>query len=339
MAKVLLILTLFSMTCLAEQVQFDSRVSPWVTFDVSSSAKSFLIGLETSSETSLYVADLVDPNGKVYVQSNYGTASAARIPPFLYSTLRAFNRITQVTKGLGSVLVPNRDTEEVIATGTWRMRIGAMGEIKKAHFSVEESLGLRPQRLAFKVQLDEAALFPDEAVMQEILQSVIDLYKRYEIDLELNLSLRSFDLQVPYLLDEYVEASQVGSSNTPVINLVRAANPYGKKDFQGLAGCLPFFLPRYVDKHCAIGIAFEDDWHMDTRRFGKVIAHEIAHFLGIFHLSDDYYPFGQVFDPISDTDESVEFSNVMHKTSDYYDYLEFTPGQIKVMKRHPMLTN
>lgn len=339
MAKILLILTLFSMTCLAETVQFDSKVSPWVTFEVSSTAKSFLVALETTAETPLYVADLIDPSGKVYVQSNHGTASASRIPPFLYSTIRAYNRITQVTKGLGSILVPNRDTEDEITPGTWRMRIGAMDQIKEAHFSVQESFGLKSQSLAFKVHLDQQALFPDLIIMQEILQSVVDLYQRYDIDLELNLVARSFDLQVPYLLDEYVEASQVGSSNTPVINLVRAANPYGKKDFQGLAGCLPFFLPRYVDKHCAIGIAFEDDWHMDTRRFGKVIAHEIAHFLGIFHLSDDYYPFGQVFDPISDTDESVEFSNVMHKTSDYYDVLEFTAGQVKVMKRHPMLTN
>ena len=36
---------------------------------------------------------------------------------------------------------------------------------------------------------------------------------------------------------------------------------------------------------------------------------------------------------------TIEWAVYPTATSDYYDFLEFTPGQVKVMKRHPMLTN
>ena len=72
-------------------------------------------------------------------------------------------------------------------------------------------------------------------------------------------------------------------------------------------------------------------------RFIKVISHEIAHFLGLFHISDDYSPLGMADDRIEDTSLANSTTNVMHKTSEVYDLIEFTPGQLKALYDNPIL--
>lgn len=109
------------------------------------------------------------------------------------------------------------------------------------------------------------------------------------------------------------------------------------KDFQGFAGCLPGFIPKYLDKHCGFIIRVNMAQELNLAKMSKVIAHEMGHFFGLFHLQDDYYPFGKLNDPIADTDISTEETNIMHKTSDVFETLEFTEGQFQVMRRHPLL--
>lgn len=334
----LLILTLISLPCRAESVALKQNISPWISIEIGEKTQSFLVALESNENASLYVADLIDPNGKVYIASNIGSPSSARIPPFLYSSIRSLNRATHVSKGFGSALVPNNDLENELAPGTWKMRLGSVTPAKEIYYWIDESTGQDSDEVVFEVLLDKESLALSLSDLDGILTKVRNLYSRYEIKVDFNLTLKNFNLTGPFTLDAFTEEAQRGHRARPIINLVRENNPLGKKDFQGLAGCLPFFVSRYVDKHCAIGIAFHDGWNLDQDRLAKVIAHEMAHFFGLFHLSDEYYPFGRAFDPISDTDEGVELTNVMHKTSEFYELIEFTAGQVKVMKRHPMLT-
>lgn len=334
----LLILALISLPCRAESVALKQNISPWISIEIGENTQSFLVALESEDDTSLYVADLIDPDGKPFIVSNVGAPSSARIPPYLYSSISSANRTTHVTKGLGSALIPNNDLMNKVTPGTWKMRVGSVGMAKNIYYWIDESKGQNSEEVTFEVLLDKESLALTTSDLDNVLANVRALYARYEIKVDFDLSLKDFALTGPFTLDAFTEEAQRGRQGRPIINLVRANNPLGKKDFQGLAGCLPFFISRYVDRHCAIGIAFHDGWNLNQERLAKVIAHEVAHFFGLFHLSDDYYPFGNVFDPISDTDSSIELTNVMHKTSEFYDLIEFTAGQVKVMKRHPMLT-
>lgn len=88
---------------------------------------------------------------------------------------------------------------------------------------------------------------------------------------------------------------------------------------------------------CPIAISYKDFSSTDENRFVKVLAHEIAHFLGLFHISDDYSPLGITDDRIEDTSLAESTTNVMHKTSEVFDIIQFTPGQLKALKSNPML--
>lgn len=325
-------------------VELFQKISPWISFEISAATESFLIALEHTQQKNVIFADLIDPDGRVLIKSNIGTPSEARIPPDIHSSFTSLIRTSYSSHGLAGVLVSNRADEltgPVIKAGTWKMRL-AYPSFKTAekimvNYDITEkgAISVSDLHAQFDVVYDHK-IFSDKK-MEEILGAVTDIYQKGKIKLQFNNINRSFNTsEKSQSLDELINHLQNTKSKLPVIYLVDHQGEHNK-DFQGFAGCLPGFIPQHLDKHCGLIIRVNMNQELNLAKMSKVIAHELGHFFGLFHLQDDYYPFGKLNDPIADTDITTEETNIMHKTSDVFEVLEFTEGQFQVMRRHPLL--
>ena len=105
----------------------------------------------------------------------------------------------------------------------------------------------------------------------------------------------------------------------------------------GIAGGIPG--PPFVVKgspHSGVAIALTDIANMDVAALGSVLAHEVGHYLGLFHSTekdgDPEKPETTTHDPIEDTPE-FDKTNLMWWASEGGKTI--TPGQKFVMLRHP----
>lgn len=101
---------------------------------------------------------------------------------------------------------------------------------------------------------------------------------------------------------------------------------------QALAGAsngipgLPFARRDGVLAATALKDTYPEDWAL-------VVAHEAAHFLGLFHTQEGNY---NVFDNISDTDNADASLYLMYSNVSDSQSLLVTPDQGSVVRRHPL---
>lgn len=325
----------------ANEVSFKGRLSDWQQFEVSAGASSFIMSLEYETNDKVIIADLIDPQGKAWIRSNIGQPTESRIPPEVDTAFKSLIRSNYSTVGLGSVLVSNSTRENLVEAGTWKYRLGTIlksESLKTIDVQLLSKVANAKEQvlsLAFDLFYDPAFTKLNE--LELILDDVKSVYRKGMIDVHFHLIEKTFaQNDISDSLDDVVYRLQIGRRQNPSISLI-AHHGESTKDFQGFAGCLPGFIPQKIDKHCELAIRYLDHEKLDLKKFSKVVAHEMGHFFGLFHLEDDYYPFGKLRDPIEDTDISNEELNVMHKTSDRFGDIEFTPGQLEIMRRHPLL--
>jgi hypothetical protein len=287
------------------------------------------------------ITDLISPTGKVYIKSNVGTLSATRFPPYLYTEMISKNRTTIVTDGLASTLVPNRGVAEPLEAGVWKLRFANIDRnIKKnakLFFKVLEKTTENQKTVNFDFITSLEIKNLTVSQLEHVKKSIEDFYSKYNISINLNLKQRHLPKLKNNELDKEANRYQNNNSINPVIYLLTRSNIGRKKDFQGIDGCLPGFIPQFINKHCSMLISLDDKENINLDKMIKVISHEIAHFFGVFHLSDDFSVFGILQDPLEDTIPDEDKTNVMHKTSDVFDHIRLTPQQVNVIKRHPLL--
>jgi hypothetical protein len=350
LSKILFIFLFFGgVNVLANEISFAGEVSPWQEFNLKETQQSgpsaFQLNIESSDpeNSELYISDLIDPNGKVIIKNNLNSPMRYRVPPKLYSTLRNSIRPTYVTPGLFSITV---DFDRAQSSGTWKFKIAKKSKDSEMkvfwHLTTKSSSLLEVPRLKLDVLISSSfkTMSTNKDQFQTSLNKVKELYQSYGINLYFSPSLKWED---PLANNSDLEAKMKSISKVkrtrPTLYLVNRINATVEKDFQGLAGCLPGFQVKFVNSHCALLVSITEKEHgqFDGDKLTKVIAHEIAHLLGLFHLEDDFYPFGKLLDPFEDTSPEEDFINVMHKTSEFFGLIEFSQSQVRKMRSLPLL--
>lgn len=340
--RFLILLILFNCPILsALEVQFTTRSSEELKLQVQKGTTSFLVSLEFESKEALMVQSLVDPNGREYIKSNIGSSAEYRIPAPVHSSFRSLIRMTYVSKKMVSIFVSNNGLEDHIAEGIWKLKIAKQKKkpgLAKVYLNLKEvnQSNLKRPQLDLTINYDTRESSISEKAFQDSVKALVNFYSQYGI--ALNVETTKWIDPIPKEKDLEIKLSKLQDGKRQNLQMyLFKRNSSVKKDFQGVAGCLPFVILKVIKKHCALIVAYENQEEVNHKKMIKVMAHEIAHSLGLFHLVDDFYPFGALQDPIEDTFDAIDTENVMHKTSDFFGYMEFTKGQIEVMKRNPYL--
>lgn len=329
---VLPLLIVFQAHAQTEQVSLNGTLSPWLEIEIGNETQSFVIGLESENPQYLYVADLIDPNGKVYIKSNHLEPSAQRLPPHLYASLNSPNRITMTTKGLGSALIPN-GPESKIVPGVWKMRLAAQAPVQTISYTVFEALQSQTLK-TLQLPLFIPATMPLIDV-QGLVLALEELFAQHTMAIELQIHRSKPHTTLPLQLDEWVMQLQNSSSTQARLHLLENDQLAYQKSIQGFAGCLPVFNTQITQRHCALAVVINPLNPPSFEQKLKVLTHEIGHFLGLYHLVDDYYPFGRLRSTLVDHQGQTQL-NIMHETSEFFGDLIFSDKQVEVMKRHPL---
>lgn len=320
-------------------IQSESARSEEITFEVEKDLSSFQIAVEVFEGEGVFVESLVSPDGIEIIRSNWGSPSQYRVPPRLYTTLRSKLRPTFVIDDIFSLIIKH---DEISLAGSWKMRFASSNkkgfELVYDMRKLSISSKLKVPRLIMNLHLNLNNSKLDKSEVEKAISSIEELYQRHGIDLSIQTDWQWEDTlsQVNDLEVKLAELS-LGKKEGVHLYLFPQFNPSFDKDFQGLAGCLPGFVAQNVQKNCALVVSYQNKRELNLRKMIKVISHELAHYLGLFHLEDDFYPYGRVTDLIEDTTSDVEENNIMHKTSDVFDDLQFTRGQVEKMLSHPIL--
>jgi len=331
-----------SVSAFEEGVIANGEISLPYKFSIEEGVESFLLQVESHSGDDLYIAEVIDPIGNHYVRSNFESTRpiSYKVPGFIYSTLLSENRIYTAGGGMGSVLIPNRDNSLPIIPGEWQFRVAfnkkSTSKSKKFNYKINEKKTNISKTMTFIYHLPKKDDYIDDNVISRVLNETKIEYSQMGIYLEFKKGEQSAELGENEGIDSYLGKAQKIKTLNHHIYFLKNKSKISKK-FQGLAGCIPGFITLGVDRNCGIIVSAKASEEINEKRMKKVVIHEIAHFLGLFHLSDDYYPYGKVFDTIEDTTGLDDKDNIMSKTSESYDFVNFTEGQKKVILRNPLL--
>lgn len=293
-------------------------VSEWTEFQIPTQAASFQINAFGSPETFLQVTDLIAPDGTVYTESNAGKKLTAYSQPVLKNVI-SLQRTLAVIKGMSSTLVPNNPQLGTPPAGTWKFRTLSHYQPLSKRVSFEIITKSKTELAKNKVDL-RIWISPDsywtknpgqvEQVFQAAKASLA------EADLELRaLSLELLPNKTKEPMDlptDMVSIAAVQNKSDAINVYMMPSMEYQNKPVNGLA-CIggpvklktkhPCFVSMYADGR-------GDEISLQNQ--GKILAHEIGHYLGLFHTKDDgYYGIGTVYDRLEDTAEEVTGSNMM----------------------------
>ncbi len=340
-----LLILIFSTQASASQISIVDQFSDWIEIKMPEDALNFQVSVENFSEEEIIISDLISPSGMSHISHNIGLPSSMRVPPKLYSTLKSPSRPTYTEKRIFSVNYRNNVHKPIPEAGVWKLRLARVnqthvGEIASLFVSTDIlTKRSTPRRIPIDIYLSDYNPTLSRELTHEIANEIRAFYQEYGIQLNFNIinwndkmkGENNLEIRLPYL-------SRKNRPNLSLYLFPRAASS-ARKEFQGLAGCLPAFKIKNRDMSCALLVTYEADLELKKERLTKVMAHEIAHSLGQYHLVDDFYPFGQVFDPHGDTSLEDDPANVMHKTSEYYGHIELSPEQSKSIKLLPYVYN
>jgi len=334
-------LLLFSSLVLSQEVTWNKRISKKIGFTIPDDVSSFLVSVEhINTDDDIYINEMISPLGKVLIRNNIGASSEKRIPPSVYTIFKSKVRVTYSSKGKFSVLVNNINGP--LTSGRWIVSFSS--KLKKQYkrsifvnIHYIKKSNLKTYNLNVDVNADITNSSLSNIDLMSTLNKVRLFYSRYGVNIYFNINKKWNDLSLSLKgLEKRIDFLQKGKKNNLQLYLVKRQSRI-KRDFQGLAGCLPIVIIEKTNQHCSVIIAYEVQANISLNKMVKTISHEIGHSLGLFHMSDNFYPFGVFLDPMSDTHEKVDHSNVMHKTSDFFGHIEFSLEQERYIKSNLVL--
>lgn len=318
-------------------------VSEWVDFEVPVNTASFQINAFSSPEEFIQVTDLIAPDGTYYVQSDSGKKLTQYSQPILRNVLSP-NRTLAVIKGMSSTLVPNNPHLGAPPAGVWKMRTLSHYQplMKTVSFEIvaKSKAELAKNNVDIRVLVSPGSYWTREKGHVEKV-----IAKAKESLAEAGLNLRT--LSITMLLQKTAEPMDLPSEMVAIAdekNLPDAINvymmpsmQYQNKPINGLA-CIGGAIDLKTKHACFVSMYADhrgDEISLENQ--GKILAHEIGHYLGLFHTKDDgYYGIGTVYDKLDDTSEDVTGANMMDPGI-HDETPHFSLQQMKMLRLSPAL--
>lgn len=294
--------------------QGSNWVSDWVEFDLPEGLAGFQIVLLGSRNTTVQVTDLVDPKGDYFT-----TSSSASLNPYSLPHLRnasSPNRSEGVAYGTGTLIVPNNPKLSVSA-GRWRMRTYSLYKPEKREVDVlvigkKEA---KPGTVNMKVWVAPKSYWArKEGRVDSVLASAKEFLEGAGIDLNVT-EVEPIQMELPKGIDPPEDTSAIayqlneaGVVNAYLLGELKIQN----KPVNGHA-CLggPIGLP--YAHGCYVSLFSSDEaGQYSAKQQGLVLAHEILHYLGLFHTkTEGYEKIKVVYDSLDDTHEEPDGTNLM----------------------------
>lgn len=318
-------------------------VSEWVTFEIPPDAASFQINAFGSPEEFIQVTDLVSPDGAYYVQSDSGKSLTAYSQPILRNVLSP-NRTLAVIKGMSSALVPNNPQLGTPPSGFWKMR--TLSHYQPLQKTVSFEIVVKSQAELAKNIIPIRVLISPQSYWTSKkghVEKVIAIAKESLAEAGLNLKTISLTMLAqktaePMDLPSDMVAIAGAMNKSDAINVyMMPSMQYQNKPVNGLA-CIGGALNLKTKQACFVSMYADhrgDDISLENQ--GKILAHEIGHYLGLFHTKDDgYFGIGVVYDRLDDTPEAITGANMMDPGI-HDETPHFSPQQKHMLRLSPAL--
>ncbi len=312
-----------------------------------------------------------DPNGNLAVSD----VPPQDLPAVHASFARGFpaqtfsvNRMLGSTQS-GAFLLPNTPSVTLIK-GVWKLRVGHYTVDVNAQPPARAPLDrpvrvvvlAKPTIVAGAVQLAlhytgaqglTAATAPTDAFLLNALEVVRSTFAAVDIEvadvvhLDIPTTLSTVHM-TPNLCEGgeldalFAQGGAAPARAVPLFIIDRFSCMFGATDIGddigGVAGGLPGAAFAHGSSHGGVAVSASYA-SRDSNALGVVMAHELGHFLGLYHTRESSQ-FGNlpIVDAIEDTDASAEGSrlNLMYFAND--DDTRLSPGQGQVLRGSPWVT-
>lgn len=308
-------------------------LSEWMEFSVPPGLESFQLIVKGSPEQMVQITDLISPGGKSFVSSGAGKGQLSSRHYPLESNLRSFHRSVAVMPGTGSLIVPQHP-RLLPEPGIWKMRSITYLEPKSKEVEfhlVTRVRGDESRRLNIHLWVDPRSEWAERAselsLIQQTAQNLlkmagIDLVFQGQAPMQIQLPAA---LDIPKRLDELTTAHHIeGLVNVYLMRPMLYQGP----GVNGIA-CLGGPVSSSFRHTCGVALFSNDSMKMLTAtKRGQILAHELAHYLGLFHTD-----MSDLLDPAH---SRVPGDNMMDPGQRSLE-AEFSPLQKELLKLSPAL--
>lgn len=290
-------------------------VSEWVEVEIPEGLVSFQVVVLGDRGTLLQVTDLIDPKGERYTQSGTG-----KLNPYSLPTIRnaaSPNRSEGVALGTGTLIVPNNPKLAPITPGKWKLRTLShhKPKIQVVDILVIGKKEAKPGRLDLRVWVaPESYWAKKKGRVEGVLAAAGNFLK--EAGIELNVAgVEAIKLELPNKISPPEHTSAIAYE----LNAPEAVNAYllGEFEYQSKAvnghACLGGPVGLSQPHGCYVSLFSSDRaGEYSRKQQGLVLAHEILHYLGLFHTkTEGYEKIDVIYDSLDDTHEEPDGSNLM----------------------------